>query len=88
MHRQFYIHRVDSIASKEDSYRKKLMAQMEIWYARFPPDKKRGSSSRADNVPRANRRAQLEDPDEGDEGASPEPAVDGDSAGGEGCAGQ
>ena len=57
---------------------------------RFPPGKKRGSSSRADNVQRVNhqRRAQLkdheEDPDEEDEGACPGPAVEGDFARGEG----
>ena len=85
---------VDTIASKDDSYRKKLMAQLEIWYARFPPGKKRGRSSRASNlnVPRANRRrsATLEDPDEkdGPGGAPPRLAVDGDGAGGEGSAGQ
>ena len=90
MHRQFFVDWMDTIASKEDSYCKKLMAQLEIWYDRFPSGKKRGSSSRADNAPRANYRrcAQLEDFDEEDEGASPGPAVDGDCAGGEGSAGQ
>ena len=90
MHRQLYIDWVDTIVSKEDSYRKKLMAQLEIWYARLPPGKKRGCSSCADNVPRANGRksAPLEDPDGGDEGARPGPAVDGAGAGGKGSAGQ
>ena len=66
---------------KQNSYSKKLMAQLEIRYARFPPGnlKKRGRSSRADNFPRANhwRRALLEDPGEEDEGARPGQAVDG-----------
>ena len=70
MHTQFYVDWVDTIASKEDSYRKKQMEQLEIWYARFPPGKKpvctsareeclhvrNGDYSRADNVPRANSR--------------------------------
>ena len=67
------------------------MAQLElIWYARFPSGKKCGRSTRADNVPRPNSRRStlLVDPDEEDEGARPGPAVDGDCAGGEDCAGQ
>ena len=89
MHRQLYIDWVDTIARKEDSYRKQLMAQLEIWYARFPLSKKRGRSSRADSVPRANRRRStpLEDPDEEDEVGSPGPVVDGNGADGKGCAG-
>lgn len=89
MHRQFNI-RVDTIASKEDRYSKKLIVQLKIWYARLPPGKKRGRSSCADNVPRANSRksAPLEDhpeeEEEEEEGARPEPAVDCDGAGGEG----
>ena len=91
MHRQFYIDCVDTIASKEDSVSKKQIVQPEIWYARFPPGKKCGRSSRAVDVPRTNRRrrsAPLEDPDEDDEVACPGPAIDGNSAGGEGSAGQ
>ena len=92
MQRKFYIDWVDTMDSKEDSFRKKLMAQLEIWYVRFPPGKKRGRSSRAGNAPKANRwpcrSAQLEDPDEEDEGARPGLAIDGDGAGGEGSAGQ
>ena len=32
------------------------MPKMEIWYAQFPAGKKRGRSSSADNIPRANSR--------------------------------
>ena len=88
MHRQFDW--VDTIASKEDSYSKKLMAQLEILYARFPPGKKRGRSSYTENGPRANRwrSSHLGDPDEEDDRSCPGPVVDGDSSRGEGGAGQ
>ena len=36
MHRQFYVNWVDTIVIKEDSYRKKLMAQLEILYQAAP----------------------------------------------------
>ena len=52
IHRQFYLDWVDTLASEEDSIFKILMAMVEIWYARFQPGTKRGSSSRADNVPK------------------------------------
>ena len=64
-HRQFYLDWVDTFASKEDSFRQRLKEQLEIWYAKFPAGTKRGHSSRADNIPRANSRrsAPLDDPD-------------------------
>ena len=80
---------MDTFASMEMENRfcQRLMEQLEIRYARFPPREKRGHSSRADNIPKVNRRrsAPLDDPDEQDEG--PGPAVDCDSAGGVGGAG-
>ena len=80
IHRQFYLDWVDFFASKEDSFRQRLKEHLEIWYAKFPAGKKHGRSSRADNIPRANRRrsASLDDPDiQDDEVAGPRPAVGG-----------
>ena len=70
IHRQFYLEWLDAFASKEDTFRKRLMVQLEIWYSRFPSGQKRGSSSRADNVPKANcrRSTLLNDPGDEDGG--------------------
>ena len=96
IHTQFYISWVDTFSSKEEIFSQRLMEQLDIWYTRFPPGRKRGSTSRADNISTVDRRrsAQLEDPKEHYEGAHPGgggPAHPGqapgsDGAGGDSCA--
>ena len=41
---QFYLEWTRTFACKEDVFRKKLFDVLEIWYERFPPSEKRGSS--------------------------------------------
>ena len=60
------ISRLDSdlcgFAGKEDIFSKKLLEALEIWYARFPPSKKRGRSLLAARPRVSVGGAQLDDP--------------------------
>ena len=93
LHTQLYINWVDTFSCKEDTFRRKrLMEQLEIWYARFPPSKKRGRTQQcqhvdhdAEAITKTNRRRStpLDDPDEVHEGCAPGPAPGGGGAGGD-----
>ena len=45
VHAQYYANWVSEIVGKEKGYRKKLLEQLEIWYAKHLPRKKRGRES-------------------------------------------
>ena len=63
-HVQFYHDWTRTFAGKEDIFRKKLLEALEIWYARFPPSKKRGRSLLAARPRASVGGAPLDDPED------------------------
>lgn len=63
-HVKFYLDWKRTISAKEDVFRKKLLEELKIWYARFPPSKKRGRSLLAARLREPAESGLLDDPED------------------------